>query len=64
MDSTELSVDSLDTQALDALPVAVCVTDRDGRILYADTILANGNVTSSVRKKSAGVLTVDANTCM
>jgi PAS domain S-box-containing protein len=33
VDSTELSVDTLDTQALDALPVAVCVTDRDGRIL-------------------------------
>jgi PAS domain S-box-containing protein len=33
VDSTEFSVDTLDTQALDALPVALCVTDRDGRIV-------------------------------
>jgi PAS domain S-box-containing protein len=33
LDSTEFSVDTLDSQALDALPVALCVTDRDGRIV-------------------------------
>jgi PAS domain S-box-containing protein len=32
VDSTGFSVDTLDSQALDALPVALCVTDRDGRI--------------------------------
>ena len=31
--NADLSVDTLDTQALDALPVAICVTDRDGRIV-------------------------------
>jgi PAS domain S-box-containing protein len=31
--NSDLSVDRLDTQALDALPVALCVTDRDGRIV-------------------------------
>ncbi len=33
MDSAEFSIDTLDTQAIDSLPVAVCVTDRDGRIV-------------------------------
>jgi PAS domain S-box-containing protein len=31
--NSDLSIDTLDTQALDALPVAVCVSDRDGRIV-------------------------------
>ena len=31
--NSDLSVDTLDTQALNALPVAICVTDRDGRII-------------------------------
>jgi PAS domain S-box-containing protein len=29
----ELSVDTLDRQAIDALPVALCLTDRDGRVV-------------------------------
>jgi len=33
LDSTQFSVDTLDTQALDALPVAVCVIDREGCIV-------------------------------
>ena len=33
MDSTRFSVDTLDTQALDAMPVALCVIDRDGRVV-------------------------------
>jgi PAS domain S-box-containing protein len=33
VDSTRLSVDTLDTQALDAMPVALCVIDPDGRIV-------------------------------
>ena len=31
--NSDLSVDTLDTKALDALPVALCVTDRDGQII-------------------------------
>jgi PAS domain-containing protein len=31
--NSDLSVDTLDTHAIDALPVALCVTDRDGGIL-------------------------------
>jgi PAS domain S-box-containing protein len=33
VESTGSSIDSLDTQALDSLPVAVCVTGPDGRII-------------------------------
>jgi PAS domain S-box-containing protein len=33
MEFTGFSVDLLDTQTVDALPVAVCVTDGDGRII-------------------------------
>ena len=33
MDFTRFSVDTLDTQALDAMPVALCVIDREGRIV-------------------------------
>jgi PAS domain S-box-containing protein len=33
VDSTELSAETLDAQTLDALPVALCVTDRDGGIV-------------------------------
>ena len=31
--NSDLSVHTLDTQAIDALPVALCVTDRDGRVI-------------------------------
>jgi PAS domain S-box-containing protein len=33
VDSLQFSVDTLDSQALDALPVAVCVSDGDGRVV-------------------------------
>ena len=33
MDFTQFSVDTLDTQTLDALPVALCVIDLEGRIV-------------------------------
>ena len=33
VDSTRFSVDTLDTQTLDAMPVALCVIDPDGRIV-------------------------------
>src|SRR6185295_18248564 len=33
VDSTQFSVDTLDSQAVDALPVAVCISDCDGRIV-------------------------------
>jgi PAS domain S-box-containing protein len=33
VDSTELSLDTLDTKALDAMPVALCVINREGRIV-------------------------------
>ena len=36
MDVTGFSVDSLDSQAIDVLPVAVCICDRDGRIVRAN----------------------------
>jgi PAS domain S-box-containing protein len=33
LDLTEFSADTLDSQALDALPVALCISDPDGRIV-------------------------------